>query len=155
MDCMLQGARPARKPANASVGALVAGVMASLDTQAAQLVVQSLYRLAQDDARSGHAKGAVTAGMREALAAAFERGPKRASYVGALQRLALEGGSGGGVDAQRAAEAARASGSLQAGALQVGGILCAKNHHTPLAAQDASTVSPFSGQESAEPLALS
>lgn len=54
----------------------------------------------------------------QALALAFERQPHAAPYVGALQRLAIED-RGGSVDAENVAEAARASGSLQAGALQV------------------------------------
>lgn len=54
----------------------------------------------------------------QALALAFERRPRAAPYVGALQRLAIED-RGGSVDAESVAEAARASGSLQAGALQV------------------------------------
>jgi hypothetical protein len=96
-----------------------AGVLASLDDQAAQLAVQALFRLARDEgAKSGTASAAGN-NISDALAAAFERGPKQAPYVGALQRLALED-AGSAVDAAQAAEAARASGSLQAGALQVG-----------------------------------
>ena len=57
--------------------------------------------------------------VRAALGAAFERAPKQAPYVRTLQLLALEDGAAG-TEPKKAAEAARASGSLQAGALQVG-----------------------------------
>ena len=100
--------------------ACCAGVLASLDEQAAQLAVQALFRLARDEgAKFGNTAAGDGDGIRDALAAAFERGPEQAPYVGALQRLALED-AGSAVEASKAAEAARASGSLQAGALQVG-----------------------------------
>lgn len=89
-----------------------AGVLASRDSLAAQLTVQALFK----SVRSA-APGAVP-GLRAALAAAFERRPRAAPYVGALQRLAIED-RGGAVAAEAAAGAASASGSLQAGALQV------------------------------------
>lgn len=56
--------------------------------------------------------------VRSALALCFERRPRAAAYVGALQRLAIED-RGGAVDAAEVAGAAVQSGSLQCGALQV------------------------------------
>ena len=56
--------------------------------------------------------------VRAALALCFERQPRSAAYVGALQRLAIED-RGGAVDAAEVASAAVQSGSLQSGALQV------------------------------------
>ena len=89
-----------------------AGVLASRDSLAAQLTVQALFKAVRTAA-----PGAVP-GLRKALALAFERKPRSAAYVGALQRLAIED-RGGTVDAGIVAEAATASGSLQAGALAV------------------------------------
>lgn len=79
---------------------------------AAQLTVQALFKAVK------RAVPQAVAGLRNALAVAFERGPRAGPYVGALQRLAIED-RGGAIAAAQAAEAARASGSLQAGALQV------------------------------------
>jgi hypothetical protein len=57
-------------------------------------------------------------GLRKALAVAFERQPRAGPYVRALQRLAIED-RGCCIYPAEAAAAAHASGSLQAGALQV------------------------------------
>ena len=86
-------------------------MLASRDSLAAQLTVQALFKAVRTAA-----PGAVP-GLRKALALAFERTPRSAAYVGALQRLAIED-RGGSVDAATVAKAATASGSLQAGALQ-------------------------------------
>jgi hypothetical protein len=79
---------------------------------AAQLTVQALFKAVRA------AQPQAIPGFRGALALAFERRPRAGPYVGALQRLAIED-RGGSVEAARVAEAASASGSLQAGALQV------------------------------------
>lgn len=105
-------------------------MLAGQDTHAAQLAVQSLFRTlraaatpAAAGASTGSPSSAADEGLpavRAALGAAFGRAPKQAPYVRALQLLALEDGGAAGTDPRSAAEAARASGSLQAGALQVG-----------------------------------
>lgn len=87
-------------------------MLASRDSLAAQLTVQALFKAARTFAAPA------IPGLRKALALAFERTPRSSVYVGALQRMAIED-KGGTVDAASVAEAATASGSLQAGALQV------------------------------------
>ena len=89
-----------------------AGILASRNTAAAQLTVQALFKA------SKRGLPQQLPAFRKALAVCFERRPRASAYVGALQRLAVED-RGGSVDATEAAAAAKESGSLQAGALQV------------------------------------
>ena len=79
---------------------------------AAQLVIAELFRVVRT------AQPAALPPVRAALALCFEREPRAAVYVGALQRLAIAD-RGGAVEAAEVAAAAIQSGSLQCGALQV------------------------------------
>ena len=79
-------------------------------------LLQELYSAALDAAGPD-----MQARLRTALAACFERGPSEPAYVAALQRIALaDRGAAGSVAIPAAAAAAKASGGLQAGVLQVG-----------------------------------
>ena len=79
---------------------------------AAQLLIPALFKVVKT------AQPSALPPVRTALALCFERQPRSAAYVGALQRLAIED-RGGAVDPAEVASAAVQSGSLQSGALQV------------------------------------
>jgi len=90
-------------------------VAASTNSALAGQLLQALFKAAM-----GAAGADMRARLRGALAACFERGPSNAGYVAALQRLALaDRGGASTVAVPAAAAAAKASGGLQAGALQV------------------------------------
>jgi len=89
-------------------------VAASTNSTLAGQLLQALFKAAM-----GAAGADMRARLRGALAC-FERGPSEAGYVAALQRLALaDRGGASTVPVPAAAAAAKASGGLQAGALQV------------------------------------
>ena len=93
--------------------------MAARDATSGQLVMAALWRAALDMAACSQeqapreAKDALMGSLREA----FSRSPQDASYVACLQSFALAH-RGVDVPAGQAALAAKASGRLQAGALQ-------------------------------------
>lgn len=92
-----------------------AGIMTFSSNALAGQLLQAFYTAAKRVAGPD-----VQARMRGALAACFERGPTDVGYVAALQQLALaDRGAAGSVTVHAAAAAAKASGGLQAGALQV------------------------------------
>ena len=92
-----------------------AGIMTFSSSALAGQLLQTFYTAAKRVAGPD-----VQARMRGALAACFERGPTSVGYVAALQQLALaDRGAAGSVTVHAAAAAAKASGGLQAGALQV------------------------------------
>lgn len=97
------------------------GVMASRDPNIAQITVEAVWR-SVCDAAAEDPKGGVPPtpleGLRSALSQCFEQQPRQSGYVGCLQSLALAD-RGGSVSVKLAAEAAQASGRLQAGALQI------------------------------------
>lgn len=96
--------------------------MASRDANIAQLTVEALWHSicdsAEEDSKGGQGQGHILDGLRAALGQCFEQQPRHSGYVGCLQSFALAD-RGGSVNVKRAAEAAQASGRLQAGALQV------------------------------------
>ncbi len=81
-------------------------------SSAAQLLITALFKVVKT------AQPSALPPVRDALALCFERQPRSAAYVGALQRLAIED-RGGAVDPAEVASAAVQSGSLQSGTLQV------------------------------------
>ena len=90
--------------------------MTARNSALAGQLLQALYGAALDAVGPG-----MQARLRSALAACFERSPCDPSYVAALQRIALaDRGAAGSVAIPAAAAAAKASGGLQAGVLQVG-----------------------------------
>lgn len=97
--------------------------MASRDANIAQLTAEALWHSicdsAEEDSKGGQGQGHILDGLRAALGQCFEQQPRHSGYVGCLQSFALAD-RGGSVNVKRAAEAAQASGRLQAGALQVG-----------------------------------
>lgn len=96
-----------------------AGVLASRDVNIAQATVEAMWRCVCHSAAEDNSKGSqVLDGLRSALRQCFEQQPRHSGYVRSLQSFALAD-RGGSVSVTRAAEAAQASGSLQAGALQV------------------------------------
>lgn len=93
--------------------------MAGRDANIAQITVEAVWRSVCDSAVEGSKGGAhMLEGLRSALSHCFQQQPRQSEYVGCLQSLALAD-RGGCVSVKRAAEAAQASGRLQAGALQV------------------------------------
>ena len=93
-----------------------AGVMTARNSALAGQLLQALYSAALDAAGPD-----MQARLRTALAACFERAPSEPAYVAALQRIALaDRGAAGSVAIPAVAAAAKASGGLQAGVLQVG-----------------------------------
>ena len=98
----------------------IAGVMASRDAGIAQITMEALWHSICDSAEedSKGRQGHILEGLRSALRHCFEQQPRQSGYVGCLQSFALAD-RGGSVSVKRAAEAAQASGRLQAGALQV------------------------------------
>ncbi|KAL3131372.1 hypothetical protein ABBQ38_007687 [Trebouxia sp. C0009 RCD-2024] len=94
--------------------------MASRDAAIAQTTVEAVWHSicdsAEEDSKGG--QGHILEGLRSALGQCFEQQPRHAGYVGCLQGFALAD-RGGSVSVKRAAEAAQASSTLQAGALQV------------------------------------
>ena len=96
-----------------------AGVLASRDAKIAQTTVEAVWRSVCDSAAQDMSKGRqVLDGLRSALGQCFEQQPRHSGYVRSLQSFALAD-RGGSVSVTQAAEAAQASSSLQAGALQV------------------------------------
>ena len=92
-----------------------AGIMTFGSSALAGQLLQAMYTTAV-----GTASPDTQAQMRSALAVCFERHPTDAGYVAALQQLALaDRSAAGSVSVGAAAAAAKASGGLQAGALQV------------------------------------
>ena len=95
--------------------------MASRDANIAQVTVEAVWRSVCDAAAKDHKVGPPLTpleGLRSALSQCFEQQPRQSGYVGCLQSLALAD-RGGCVSVKLAAEAAQASGRLQAGALQI------------------------------------
>ena len=109
----------------------VIGVMASRDANIARTAVEAIWHSVCHAASPASQDSELMEGLRVAVRQCFERQPKHAGYVRCLQSFALAD-RGGGVDVTSAAQAAKASDSLQAGALQVsvchacwsGGFLC-------------------------------
>ena len=95
--------------------------MANRDPNIAQITVEAVWH-SICDAAAEDPKGGVPPtpleGLRSALSQCFEQQPRQSGYVGCLQSLALAD-RGGCVSVKLAAEAAQASGRLQAGALQI------------------------------------
>ena len=94
-----------------------AGVLAARDIMSGQLVMAALWQASLDLAATimdtHQAKDCLTGALTEA----FSRGPKHVSFVACLQSFALAD-RGFAVPARHAADAAKAAGRLQAGALQ-------------------------------------
>jgi hypothetical protein len=105
--------------------------MASRDANIARTAVEAIWHSVCHAATQASQDSKLMEGLRLAVRQCFERQPKHAGYVRCLQSFALAD-RGGGVDVTHAAQAAKASDSLQAGALQVsvcqacwsGGFVC-------------------------------
>lgn len=98
-------------PASHADDTLCADVIAA-SSSAAQLIITAMFKVVKT------AQPSALPPVRAALALCFERQPRGAAYISALQRFAIED-RGGAVDAAEVAAAAVHSGSLQSGALQV------------------------------------
>ena len=98
-----------------------AGVLSGRNGNVARMFLESLWRAVVDEATSAaggkHSGGKLTE-LRDALRDAFGRSPSRPLYVQTLQGFAIVD-RGSWVKPADLAAAATASGSLQAGALQV------------------------------------
>ena len=94
-----------------------AGVLAARDIMSGQLVMAALWQASLDLARTSRDMQQAKACLASALTEAFSRGPKHVSFVACLQSFALAD-RGCAVPARHAADAAKAAGRLQAGALQ-------------------------------------
>jgi hypothetical protein len=92
--------------------------MASRDANIARTAVEAIWHSVCHAASQASQDSELMEGLRLAVRQCFERQPKHAGYVRCLQSFALAD-RGGGVDVGQAAQAAKASDSLQAGALQV------------------------------------
>ena len=92
--------------------------MASRDANIARTAVEAIWHSVCYAASQASPDSELMEGLRLAVRLCFERQPKHAGYVRCLQSFALAD-RGGGVDVGQAAQAAKASDSLQAGALQV------------------------------------
>ncbi|DBA87788.1 TPA: hypothetical protein ACH3X1_004785 [Trebouxia sp. C0004] len=103
-----------------SVAAFLAplGVMASRDANIARTAVEAIWHSVCHAASQASQDPELMEGLRLAVRQCFERQPKHACYVRCLQSFAL-GDRGGWVDVAQTAQAAKASDSLQAGALQI------------------------------------
>lgn len=105
----------------------VTGVMAARDANIARLTLEALWSSTLASAREGSGgprdpgSPSLTEGLRASLRQCFEGGPKDAAYVACLQSFALAD-RGFAADVDKAAQAATACASLQAGALQVWGV---------------------------------
>ena len=95
-----------------------AGVMASRDANIACTAVEAIWCSVCHAASDTTKPTELMEGLRGAVRQCFEQRPRHAGYVRCLQSFALAD-RGGSVDVGHAAQAAQASGSLQAGALQV------------------------------------
>ena len=82
-----------------------------------QLVMAALWQAALDLAATSRDTQQAKACLTGALVEAFSRGPQHVSFVACLQSFALAD-RGYAVPARHAADAAKAAGRLQAGALQ-------------------------------------
>ena len=92
--------------------------MASRDANIARTAVEAIWHSVCHAASQASQDSELMEALRVAVRQCFERQPKHAGYVRCLQSFALAD-RGGGVDVTQAAQAAKASDSLQAGALQV------------------------------------
>lgn len=92
--------------------------MASRDANIACTAVEAIWCSVCHAASDTTKPTELMEGLRGAVRQCFEQRPTHAGYVRCLQRFALAD-RGGSVDVGHAAQAAQASGSLQAGALQV------------------------------------
>lgn len=98
--------------------------MATRDATMARITLEALWTSTVASAQEGPTKGKaasspdVTQGCRNALRKCFDQSPKDAAYVSCLQSFVLAD-RGFTVDVQKAAKAAEACASVQAGALQV------------------------------------
>jgi hypothetical protein len=100
---------------------LAAGVLAGRNGNVARMFLESLWRAFADDAANANdvkRSAGSLAELRDALGDAFSRGPTRPLYVQILQGFAIVD-RGSWVPPDALVVAATASGSLQAGALQV------------------------------------
>lgn len=95
-----------------------AGVMASRDASIARTAVEAIWCSVCHAASEDTQGSGLMEGLRQALRQCFEQQPRHGGYVRCLQSFALAD-RGGSVDVGRAGETAKASDSLQAGALQV------------------------------------
>ena len=100
-----------------------------------QLVMAALWQASIDLASTSRDAQQAKACLTGALTESFSRGPKHVSFVACLQSFALAD-RGFAVPAQHAADAAKAAGRLQAGALQAsrnaqGSRICTWFHGLP------------------------
>ncbi len=98
-----------------------AGVLSGRNGNVARMFLESLWRAVVDEATSaasGKHSGGQLMELRDALRDAFGRSPSRPLYMQTLQGFAIVD-RGSWVKPAHLAAAATASGSLQAGALQV------------------------------------
>ena len=96
---------------------VAAGVLAARDIMSGQLVMAALWQASLHLPGTSSDTQQSKACLTGALVEAFSRGPQHVSFVACLQSFALAD-RGFAVPAWHAADAAKAAGRLQAGALQ-------------------------------------